>query len=129
MSRSKQSCHAASRASFGHCFCCPRKSATSRIDHHLHQLGKGDLGRPAQSAVGLGRVGQEHIDLRRPVEFRIDDDITAPIQADTVEGDGDKLLHGVRFAGADDIVLGHVLLQHKPYILSSPHISMLDRSE
>ena len=41
------------------------------------------------------------------------------VEIDAVEGNGDELLNGMRFAGADDEILGLVVLKHQPH---GPHI-------
>src|SRR5439155_26922803 len=55
------------------------------------------------------------IDFGRAEVARVDLDIVAPVEIDVREGAFHEFTNAVGFAGADDVLFGPVLLQHKPH--------------
>jgi hypothetical protein len=55
------------------------------------------------------------LDLRRPIEFRVDLQVIVHLQPGVAEGDLAHLAYGHGAAGGDDVVVGLVLLQHQPH--------------
>src|SRR6266542_3353547 len=57
------------------------------VHHHLDELAKTNLGRPTELLSGFRRVALEQCHFRRPVEPLVDDDVLAPIETGTREGE------------------------------------------
>ena len=85
------------------------------VNHHLDQRFERHRRLPAQFGAGAGRIGDQQVDFGRPIELRVDDHVLAPVEADVRERHFHQLLHRVGLAGADDVVLRRVLLQHAPH--------------
>src|SRR5206468_11313669 len=70
---------------------------------------------PPEHLAGAARVADEQVDLGRPEEALVLDDIVAVVEADVGEGPLAEVAYGVRLAGGDDVVAGLVLLDHAPH--------------
>ncbi len=65
----------------------------------------------------LGGVAQQHLDLRRPEQRRVDDQVVVHLQADMLERDLAHVPHRRGPAGRDHVVVRAILLQHQPHRL------------
>src|SRR5579859_714952 len=71
------------------------------IDHLLDQLFEGGAWLPTQGATSFGRIADQQINLGRPEEPLILDDVLVPVQVNMPEGSFYQLLNGVRLAGGN----------------------------
>src|SRR5258707_15099707 len=85
------------------------------VDHHGDQRREADARPPAELLSRLPRIALQKIDLRRSKIARIDLDVFLPLETDMAEGHLDKLAHAIRLTCSNDVVVGFVLLQHKPH--------------
>src|SRR5579875_4026864 len=85
------------------------------VHHHMHHLLERHTRLPAQLAPRFGGIGQQHVHLGRTIETRINDHMPPPIQTGAIESQTHKLLDTMRLAGADDVIVRLILLQHQPH--------------
>ena len=101
--------------------CCDRRPSNSRswATIILTSVVEVDLGRPPELRSGLGGVADQQVDLGGAEELRVLPDVALPVvDAGLGERALDELMHRVRLAGRDDVVVGLVLLQHQPHRLA-----------
>src|ERR1700686_2737391 len=83
--------------------------------HHLDEFLEARLRLPTEHTPDLRRVADQMVDLCRPVEVWVDDDVVFPNEVDGVEGQFAEISHLVRSARRDHVVVRRFLLQHQPH--------------
>ena len=66
--------------------CCARTSSRSASTIMATRSANETVGLPAQLGAGLGGVAHQEVDLGRPEEPLVDDDVLVPVEADVAEG-------------------------------------------
>src|ERR1035437_700528 len=85
------------------------------VHHHPHELTEAHLRLPAKHALRLRRIRDEQLDLGGTHELLVRLHELAPVEIGIRERFLAELLHGPFLTGADDVVVGLVLLQHAPH--------------
>src|SRR4051812_29669601 len=86
-----------------------------RFNHQTNQFPESDGGLPLEASTSLGSVRAEEIHLRRPEVPRIYFHPFAPIEIRARERRFHKFANRMRLTGADHVIVGLVLLEHKPH--------------
>lgn len=84
------------------------------IDHDGYEVAEGYSRVPAKTFARLRRVRDEDIDFERAKMALGGFEMPAPIQTRISESLLDEFLNGVRLAGAEDEVIGLILLEDAP---------------
>src|SRR5205085_3846152 len=72
---------------------------------------------PTERPLGLARIAEKEIHLRRPFVTRVVLDMPAVVEVEQSERLLDEFSHTVRFARRDDEVVGGIDLHHEPHRL------------
>ena len=84
------------------------------IDEAGHDGREGCLGAPAQGCLDFLRVTAERSKFDLSEKGFLIIDVVLPMEAGVGEGGFDELFDGMRFSGAEDIVIHGVVLEHLP---------------
>src|SRR5215472_14960942 len=85
------------------------------VHHHLHELAEIDRRRPSELGLGLGRIPDQVIDLRRADELRVHDHVLLPVEVRPGESDLTEIPDAVSLVGGDYVVGRFGLLHHHPH--------------
>src|SRR5437763_2246658 len=83
------------------------------VNHLIDQFLEAVAGPPAQHLARTGRVADEQVNFRGPVDPLVRLDVSLPVETCTREGALAELAHGVRLARGDDVVVRLRLLKHQ----------------
>ena len=84
------------------------------IDQAGDDGGEGGFSAPAQGGLDFLRVTAEGGEFDFSQEGFLVIDVVFPMEAGVGEGGFDKFFDGMRFSGAEDIVIHRVVLEHLP---------------
>src|SRR5437763_6365902 len=90
-----------------------REGAEVCVNHLVDQFLEAVAGPPAEHLARTGRVADEQINFRGPVEPLVRLDVSLPVETCTREGAFAELAYGVRLARGDDVVVRLRLLKHQ----------------
>lgn len=85
------------------------------VYHDADEVFEVDAGFPAEGGAGVGWVGEEEVHFGGAEVAGVNADVVVPVHVEVAKGFVQEFTDGMGFAGADDEVIGAVVLEDFPH--------------